>query len=114
MRIKRSVNAKKKRRKILKNTKGFLSLRRACYKKAKEALLKASKYAYRDRRVKKRERRRLWQIKINNAVRIEKMNYSNFINLLKTKKVDLDRKILANLAEKHPDIFKAVVKTVKK
>ncbi|MBD3300412.1 MAG: 50S ribosomal protein L20 [Candidatus Moranbacteria bacterium] len=114
MRIKRSVSARKKRKKVLKATKGYLNLRRSCYRKAKEAFIKAGKYAYRDRRTKKRTRRALWQIKIGNACRLEDMNYSTFINLLKKNKIELDRKILADLAENKPEIFKEVVNQVKK
>ncbi|MEA3273161.1 MAG: 50S ribosomal protein L20 [Patescibacteria group bacterium] len=113
MRIKRSVSAKKKRRKILKSAKGFLGSRKSCYRKAKEATTHAGKYAYRDRKVKKRTRRALWQIKIGNAVRPEGLNYSKFIFLLKKNKFGLDRKILADLAENYPSIFKKIVAKIK-
>ena len=113
MRIKRSLNAKKKRRKVLKATKGYWGLRRTCYRKAKEAMLKAGKYAYRDRKVKKRTRRSLWQIKIGNASRKEGISYSKFIDMLKKNNVGLDRKVLAKIAEHKPEIFKAIVEKVK-
>ena len=114
MRVKRSVSAKKKRRKVLKSTKGYLSLRHSCYRKAKEAFIKAGKYSYRDRKVKKRTRRALWQIKIGNAVRKEGISYSKFIHVLKEEKIGLDRKILAKLAVEEPEIFKSIVQKASK
>jgi large subunit ribosomal protein L20 len=114
MRIKRSKQAKKKRKKILKANKGYLGIRKSCYKKAKEAYIKAGKYAYRDRKVKKRRNRSLWQIRIGNAVRKEELSYSRFIYLLKENKIELDRKILSTLALNYPENFSALVKKVKK
>lgn len=113
MRIKRSVGARKKRRKTLKMTKGFLGMRKSSYRKAKEAAIHASKNAYRDRKAKKRLRRGLWQIKIGNAVRPQGLSYSKFINLLKKNKIELDRKVLAELAEKEPKAFQKIVEKVK-
>jgi large subunit ribosomal protein L20 len=113
MRIKRSLNAKKKRKKVLKSTKGFLGARSTCYRKAKEAAFKAGKYAYRDRRVKKRTRRALWQIKIGNAAKKEGINYSSLINALKKNELEVDRKILALIAEEHPLIFSQLVLELK-
>jgi len=80
---------------------------------AKTASLKAGNYAYRDRRTKKRQARRLWQIKLNAAAREHGLSYSKFINQLKKNKIGLDRKILADLAENNPKIFKKIVETVK-
>ena len=100
------MGAHKKRRKTLKRTKGFLGIRKSSYRKAKEAAVHAGKYAYRDRKVKKRTRRALWQIKIGNAARKEELSYSKFIHLLKLSKIELDRKILSQIAEKYPEIFK--------
>ena len=82
-------------------------------KLAKVAVLKAGVHAYRDRRRKKREFRRLWNIKINAAAREHDLSYSQFINKLKEAKIELDRKILANLAENNPDIFEKIVKELK-
>lgn len=114
MRVKRSLNAKKKRRKILKRTKGFLGSRKSSYKKAKEAAIHAEKYAYRDRRTKKRRARALWQINIGNAVRLHGLNYSTFMHLLKENNIELDRKVLAALAIDYPEVFAKIVETVKK
>lgn len=113
VRVKRAKTAKKKRKKTLKEVKGFKWSRKTRYKQAKEALLHAKTYQYRDRRRKKREKRRLWQIKINAAVRELGLTYSKFINLLKKKKIEIDRKILAELAQNHPQIFKEIVEKVK-
>jgi large subunit ribosomal protein L20 len=113
VRVKRSKTAKKKRKKALRETKGFRWGRKSKYRAAKEALIHARIYQYRDRRRKKREFRRLWQIKINAAVRELGFTYSNFITSLKKKKIEIDRKILADLAENKPEIFKEIVNKVK-
>ncbi|MCD6094592.1 50S ribosomal protein L20 [bacterium] len=112
VRVKRSKTAKKKRKKTLKATKGFKWGRKAKYKAAKEALMHALTYQYRDRRRKKREFRALWQTKINAACRELGLTYSKFVNLLKRNKVELDRKILADLAENRPEVFQEIVKKV--
>ncbi len=114
VRVKRGTTANKRRKNILKHTKGFRWGRKSKYKAAKEALLHAWVYAYRDRRTKKREFRKLWQIRINSAVRELGLTYSKFINLLKVNKIEMDRKILSLLAEKHPEIFKKIIEKVKK
>jgi len=113
VRVKRGKIAHKRRKKILKQTKGFRWGRKSKYRLAKEALYHALKYSYRDRRVKKRNFRRLWQTKINAAVRNYGLSYSKFIHNLKGKNIEIDRKILAELAENHPEIFKKIVKKVK-
>ena len=112
-RVKRGVMAKKRHKKILKQAKGYRHGQRKLFKHAKEALLKARQYAYRDRRVKKRDFRRLWIVQINAACRINDMKYSTFINGLKKNKIDLDRKILADLAENEPEEFKKLVEKAK-
>ncbi len=112
VRVKRSKTARKKRKKTLKATKGFKWGRKAKYRAAKEALMHALTYQYRDRRRKKREFRALWQTKINAACRVLGLTYSKFINLLKKNKIELDRKILANLAENKPEVFQEIVKKV--
>ena len=114
VRIKRGTTKLKKRKRILKQTKGFRWGRKSKARLAKDALRHALTYQYRDRRNKKRDFRRLWQIKINAAVRIEDLSYSKFIDLLKKSNVEIDRKILASLAEHEPEIFKKIVAKVKK
>lgn len=113
VRVKRSTTAKKKRKKALKETKGFKWSRKSRYKQAKEALIHAKSYQYRDRRRKKREKRALWQVRINAATRELGLSYNKFISLLKKKKIEIDRKILSELAKNHPEIFKKIVETVK-
>jgi len=112
-RVKRGVNANKRRRNILKYTKGFRWGRKSKERAAKEALLHAWTHAFQGRKNKKRVFRRLWNVKINAAVRAEGMTYSRFIDALKKKGVVLDRKILAELAEHEPEVFKKVVALVK-
>lgn len=114
VRVKRSTTAKKKRKKALKEAKGFKWSRKTKYRQAKDALAHAWSYQYRDRRRKKREFRQLWQIKINAGVREFGLSYSKFINLLKKNNIEIDRKILANLAENKPEIFREIVEKVKK
>ena len=108
-RVKRGVQAHKKRERLLKQTKGYRWHRKSKEKAAREALLKAWTYQYRDRRNKKRDFRRLWQIKINAAARENGTTYSRLIHALKQKNIGLDRKILADLAENEPKIFSEVV-----
>ncbi len=114
VRVKRGKIAHKRRKAVLKHTKGFRWGRKSKYKAAKEALLHAWKYAYRDRRTKKRDFRRLWQTQINAACRQHGLSYSKFIHGLKQKKIELDRKILAQLAREKPKIFAKIIETVKK
>lgn len=113
MRIKRGVAANKRRKNLLKHAKGFKWRRKSHYRAAKEALLHAWSYSYRDRRKKKSERRKLWQVKINAATRAQGVSYSKFIGGLKKAQVELDRKSLAYLAQEEPRAFKAVVDLVK-
>lgn len=112
-RVKRGKAAHKRRKKVLKKTKGFRWGRKSKYKAAKEALLHAQSYAYRDRKVKKRTFRKLWQTQINIACCKHGISYSKFINALKKNKIELDRKILAELAKNNPEIFKKIVEKVK-
>jgi large subunit ribosomal protein L20 len=113
VRVKRGKLAHKRRKHLLKYAKGFRWGRKSKYRAAKEALLHAWKYAYRDRRTKKRERRALWQIQINAACRQYGLSYSKFIYGLKKKKIGLDRKILVAIAQIHPQIFEKIVKEIK-
>jgi len=112
-RVKRGKIALKRREKILKYTKGYKWGRKSKERAAKEALLHAWTHAYRDRRVKKRTTRALWQIQLNAAVRQHGLNYSKFINGLKKTKIELDRKVLSQIAREYPEIFKEIVKKVK-
>ena len=104
-RVKRSVNAKKKRRKTHELTKGFRGQANSNYKRAKEALLKADSYAYRDRRNRKRDFRRLWVTRINAAARLNGMTYSTFMHGMKLAGIELDRKVLADIAVRDPEAF---------
>jgi len=112
-RVKGGKISQKRRRHLLKYAKGFRWGRKAKYRAAKEALIHAWKYAYRDRKAKKREFRKLWQIQINAACRQAGISYSRFISGLKKNKVELDRKILANLAQNHPQIFEKIIEKIK-
>jgi large subunit ribosomal protein L20 len=110
MRVKRGTTTRKKHKKILKQTKGMSHARTSSVKKAKEALLHSMSYAYRDRRTKKRDFRKLWVTRISAACRENGVRYSEFINSLKTRNIELDRKILADLAATEPSVFKKLIK----
>ena len=97
-RVKRSVHARKKRRATLERAKGYRGEAHSSYRRAKEALMKADSYAYRDRRNRKRDFRRLWITRINAAARLNGLSYSVFMNGLKRAQVNVDRKMLAELA----------------
>lgn len=112
-RVKRGVMHVKHRKNILKAAKGYRLGRSNKIKAAKVAIIKAGKYAYRDRKNRKRVNRALWNVKINAALRPLGFSYSKFIFQLKKNKIELDRKILADLAENNPAIFAEVVAAVK-
>jgi large subunit ribosomal protein L20 len=112
-RVKRSVNAHKKRREILDQASGYRGQRSRLYRKAKEQILHSSTYAYRDRRARKGDFRKLWIARINAAARAEGMTYNRFISGLKTAGVEVDRKILADLAVTDPTAFVALVEIAK-
>jgi len=112
-RVKRGVLKRKRKKKLIRRAKGYKWGRKSKYRAAKDALKHAWTYAYRDRRAKKREFRQLWQIQINAACRQEGISYSRFINALKKNKIELDRKILADLAVNHPEILSEIIKKVK-
>lgn len=112
-RVKRGKTHLRKRKKLLKEAEGYKWGRKKTIRLAKTAVTKAGAYAYRDRRVKKRDARQLWQTKINAGVREHGLNYSEFINKLKKAEVEIDRKILADLAENNPKVFAAIVKEIK-
>jgi large subunit ribosomal protein L20 len=105
-RVKRSTSARKKRRATLARTKGYRGEAHSSYKRAKEALLKADAYAYRDRRNRKRDFRRLWITRINAAARREGMSYSELMHGLRLAEIDLDRKVLADIAVRDPETFR--------
>ena len=112
----RSVNAvasRKRRKKILKAARGYFGARSKVYTVAKNAVEKAMSYAYRDRRNKKRTFRRLWITRINAATRMHDMNYSSFMHGLKKADIDLNRKVLADMAMNHPEVFSSIVNKVK-
>ncbi|MDP9401236.1 MAG: 50S ribosomal protein L20 [Actinomycetota bacterium] len=112
-RVKRSVHARKKRRATLERAKGFRGEAHSNYRRAKEALLKADAYAYRDRRNRKRDFRRLWIIRINAAARQNGMTYGAFIHGLQTAGVELDRKVLADIAVRDPEAFRRFADTAR-
>jgi large subunit ribosomal protein L20 len=112
-RVKRSIHAKKKRRATLERTKGFRGEAKSNYKRAKEALMKADAYAYRDRRNRKRDFRRLWITRINAAARQNGLSYGEFMHGLKLAGIELDRKILADIAVRDPETFARFAQTAR-
>ena len=111
-RVKRGVIAHKKRERLLRYAKGFKWGRKSKERMAREALLHAWTHQFRSRKLKKRDFRRLWNVKINAGVREHGLSYSKFIAGLKAKKVELDRKVLADMAEHEPGVFAKVVEYV--
>ncbi len=112
-RVKTGVVRRRRHKKVLKQAKGFYSGRRKHFRKAKEQLERSMYYAFRDRKQKKREFRKLWIIRINAACRLNDINYSRFINGLKKAGIELDRKILADMAMNDAQAFSAVVDQAK-
>ncbi|MEQ3552563.1 50S ribosomal protein L20 [Pseudonocardia nematodicida] len=112
-RVKRAVNAQKKRRTTLESAAGYRGQRSRLYRKAKEQMLHSMNYAYRDRRARKGDFRQLWITRINAAARANDMTYNRFIQGLKAAGVEVDRKILAELAVSDPAAFAALVKVAK-
>jgi len=108
-----SVASRARRKKILRQAKGFFGRRKNVWTIAKNAVEKAMQYSYRDRRVKKRNFRALWISRINAGARINGMSYSQLMGKIKSNKIDLNRKVLADLAMNHPNAFKAIVDKVK-
>jgi len=113
-RVKRAKTHVARRKRLLKQTKGYRWQRKKTIRLGRVAVLKAGQHAFRDRRFKKRSSRNLWQIQINAAVRPHGLSYSRFINLLKVNKIELDRKVLAQIAGKYPKVFDAIIKEIKK
>jgi large subunit ribosomal protein L20 len=112
-RVKRSVHARKKRRATLERAKGYRGQKHSSYKRAKEQLLKSDTYAYRDRRNRKREFRRLWIQRINAAARQEGLTYGSFMHGLRVAGVELDRKVLADIAVRDPETFRRFADTAR-
>jgi len=111
--VKRGVHHVKRRKNILKKAKGYKWGRKSKLKLAKTAVAKAGKYAYRDRRAKKRSMRSLWLVRLNAAVRESDMSYSAFISQIKKKGIVMDRKVLSTIAAKHPAVFKKIIEAVR-
>ena len=112
-RVKRSVNARKKRRKVLEQAKGYRGTKHSSYRRAKEQVQRSLKYAYRDRRVRKREFRKLWIVRINAGARENGLSYNTFMHGLKLAEIELDRKVLADMAVADPASFAALVEQAK-
>ncbi|KFZ31991.1 50S ribosomal protein L20 [Pseudidiomarina salinarum] len=112
-RVKRGVTARARHKKVLKQAKGYYGARSRVYRVAKQAVIKAGQYAYRDRRNKKRQFRQLWIVRINAAARQNGLSYSRFINGLKKASVEIDRKILADIAVHDQKGFAALVEKAK-
>jgi len=112
-RVKRGVTARKRHKKILKQAKGYYGARSRVYRVAKQAVIKAGQYAYRDRRQRKRQFRALWIARINAATRLNDMSYSRFINGLKKANITIDRKVLADIAVFDKDVFAQLVTKAK-
>ncbi len=113
MRVKRTVNAVKKRRSILKSAKGYRGAKSKLYRTAKQQVMKSGQYAYVGRKIKKRNFRALWITRINAGCRQNGISYSKFIAGLKNKGIDLNRKVLADMAVREPEAFAALVGQVK-
>ena len=113
-RVKTGTNRRRRHKKILKMAKGNYGTRSKLYRRANEAMLKSLWYEYRDRRTRKRDLRRLWITRINAAARLNGMTYSRLIFGLKEAKINLNRKILADMAVRHPEAFAQVVEKAKK
>jgi large subunit ribosomal protein L20 len=112
-RVKRSVNAQKKRREVLERASGYRGQRSRLYRKAKEQVTHSMVYAYADRRTRKGDFRRLWIQRINAAARVNGMTYNRFIQGLKAADVEVDRRMLAEMAVNDPDAFAALVDAAK-
>ena len=113
MRVKRGVAARAKHKKILAAAKGMQHYRTRSFRLAKQGIIKSLRYSYRDRRNKKRDLRALWITRINNAAHDNGISYSKLINGMKTKGIELDRKVLADLAVNDPKAFTAICESVK-
>lgn len=111
-RVKRGLSASKRRKNLLEDAKGYRWKRKSTYRAAKQAVIKAGKYAYRDRRTKKRTMRALWITRLNIASRELGMKYSDLIKKLSEKNIAIDRKVLSAIAIENPAIFKKIIETL--
>ena len=109
-RVKGGPRAHARHTKVIKNAKGYYGRRKSCFRTAVQAVEKAGQYAYRDRRVKKRDFRKLWIQRINAAARLHEMKYSTFMHGLKLAEIELDRKVLSDIAIREPEQFAAIAK----
>lgn len=112
-RVKRGVTAHKRHKKVIKAAKGYRGRNKSCFRIAKQRVDKARQYAYRDRKNRKREFRRLWITRINAGARLHGLSYSRFMNGLAKAEIELDRKVLADLAVSQPEDFGKLVETAK-
>ena len=112
-RVKRGVSASKRRKSVIEDAKGYRWKRKSHYASAKQAVIKAGRYAYRDRRAKKGVMRRLWITRLNIAVRELGMKYSELIQKMTVKKIEVDRKVLSQMAVENPQVFQKFIKQVK-
>jgi large subunit ribosomal protein L20 len=112
-RVKRSVNARKKRRAVLERAKGYRGEKHSSYKRAKEQVMKSEAYAYRDRRNRKREFRSLWIVRINAAARREGLSYSQLMAGLRESEIEINRKMLADIAVRDPEGFRRFAERAK-
>lgn len=112
-RVKRSVASRARRKNVLKQAKGYQGARSRQFKVAKQAVIKAGQYAYRDRRQRKRQFRALWIVRINAAARLHELSYSRFMEGLKAAGIEIDRRVLADLAMHEPEAFAAVAEQAK-
>ncbi len=112
-RVKKALNAKKNHKKILKLAKGYYGAKSKQFKTANQAVMKSLSYAYTGRKLRKRELRKLWITRINAAARIHGMSYSRFINALKQNNIEINRKMLSEMAVNDPDGFKNLIESVK-
>jgi large subunit ribosomal protein L20 len=112
-RVKRSVHARKKRRKVLDAAKGYVGLKHSSYRSAKEQVEHSLVYAYRDRKARKRDMRRLWIIRINAAARANGLSYNQFVSGCRKAGIELDRKVLAEIAVVDPDAFGKIAEQAK-
>lgn len=113
VRVKGGVHTRQRHKKVLKAAKGYWMTRHKQFKKAKEATLHAGQYAYDGRKLRKRDFKSLWIIRLNGAVRTMGLNYNQFIHKLSEKKVGLDRKVLSQIAVEHPSVFAKIVEKLK-
>jgi len=113
IRVKGGVTTRRRHKKVLHQAKGYWMTRHKQFKKAKEAVLHAGEYAFAGRKKRKRDMRKLWIIRLNAAVRQSGLTYNEFIHLLKTKQIELDRKILARIASEYPKHFEKIITNIK-